>query len=46
MLDPNSTKTSSSSITFKLSKKYLGLNPTSKFLPSVDINNSSFASPV
>ena len=46
MLVPNSTKTSSSSIAFKLSKKYFGLNPASKFLPSVETYNSSFASPV
>ena len=46
MLLPNSTKTSSSSITFKLSKKYFGLNPASRFLPSVEINSSSLASPV
>mgnify|MGYP006974360100 CR=1 FL=1 len=40
------TNTSSSSIAFKLSKKYFGLNPASKFFPSVETNNSSFASPV
>ena len=46
MLVPNSTKTSSSSIAFKLSKKYLGLNPASIFFPSVEIYISSLASPV
>ena len=46
ILVPNSTKTSSSSIAFKLSKKYFGLNPASIFFPSVETYNSSFASPV
>ena len=46
MLVPNSTFTSSSSIDFKASKKYFGLNPHSTFFPSVETNNSSFASPV
>ena len=43
---PNSTYTSSSSIAFKLSKKYFGLNPASIFFPSVETYISSFASPV
>ena len=46
ILVPNSTYTSSSSIDFKLSRKYFGLNPASRFFPSVETNNSSFASPV
>ena len=46
ILVPNSTKTSSSSIAFKLSKKYFGLNPASIFFPSVETYNSSLASPV
>ena len=46
ILVPNSTYTSSSSIAFKQSKKYFGLNPASKDLPSVEIYTSSFASPV
>ena len=46
MLEPNSIYTSSSSIAFKLSKKYLGLNPASKFFPSVETYSSSLASPV
>ena len=46
ILLPNSTNISSSSIDFKQSKKYLGLNPASKYFPSVEINTSSFASPV
>ena len=46
MLVPNSIYTSSSSITFNASKKYLGLNPTSRFFPSVETYISSLASPV
>ena len=46
MLDPKSTNISSSSMTFKASKKYFGLNPASKFVPSVETYSSSFASPV
>ena len=45
ILVPNSTKTSSSSIAFKLSKKYFGLNPASILFPSVETNNFSAVIP-